>query len=635
MPMYTFTTTDFHLMQPTLRDINNAGEVVGSFFDTLGREHGYVTQFSVPIQFDDPSGADGTQANGVTAAATGALVQVVGTYFDANNTSHAYLFKFADGAFSTIDDPLGTKGSQALDINAAGQIVGFYTTDDGITHGFRRSAGGAYTTIDNPAGVETELRSINDAGQIVGLYGNATGAHGFLTSNGEFFDINAPSGILETIEGINNAGQITGSYLGVGGITHGFIYDFGANTYITLDDPLSTTIVTMPTGINDAGQIVGNFFDRPVNQPEEHGFFATVGPNPPPPGDTTAVMILRGANTSAVRGQYQIYDLGHNAMLASYQLGFVGTDWTFAGLGTFSQGDVHDILLQNVQANNLLEVYDVSKNNITAAAPLGALFDAQPIGFGKFSSTGETDMIATETFATSQEFLVYNISNNQIVDRAVLGTVGLNWQFSGVGNFNGHGNSDMLLRDSNAGGLQIYNIANNKIIGAAFLGTIGLDWQFSGVGDFIGVPGEGDLLLRNVNTGGLQVYNIANNELKGTAFLGTIGLDWQFAGVAQVNTAGASDLVLRNVNSGAFQVYNIANNQITGSATLGQVGLEWQLGGFAADQPPATAGGSDGSTSQLVQAMAAFGGGAADTSTISPLGADSSQQTLLTTPQHA
>jgi len=39
---------------------------------------------------------------------------------------------------------------------------------------------------------------------------------------------------------------------------------------------------------------------------------------------------------------------------------------------------------------------------------------------------------------------------------------------------------------------------------------------------------------------------------------------------------------------------------------------------------------------QLVQAMAGFGGGApADISNTAPLGPDTSQQTLLTTPQHA
>jgi hypothetical protein len=62
--------------------------------------------------------------------------------------------------------------------------------------------------------------------------------------------------------------------------------------------------------------------------------------------------------------------------------------------------------------------------------------------------------------------------------------------------------------------------------------------------------------------------------------------------------------------------------------------LDWQRGGFAADPAPASTG-RGGSTSQLVQAMAGFGGGgAADGLNTAPLGADTSQQTLLTMPQH-
>jgi hypothetical protein len=91
--------------------------------------------------------------------------------------------------------------------------------------------------------------------------------------------------------------------------------------------------------------------------------------------------------------------------------------------------------------------------------------------------------------------------------------------------------------------------------------------------------------------------------------------------------------VLRNINTGAFQVYNIASNQITGAALLGAVGLDWQLGGFAADPPTGSMGSSDGSTSQLVHAMAGFGGGGADDGlNAAPFGADTSQQTFLTTP---
>jgi len=47
--------------------------------------------------------------------------------------------------------------------------------------------------------------------------------------------------------------------------------------------------------------------------------------------------------------------------------------------------------------------------------------------------------------------------------------------------------------------------------------------------------------------------------------------------------------------------------------------------------------GSAGSTSQLVQAMAGFGGGggAAENLNTAPLSAETAQQPLLTTPQHA
>src|SRR6266436_8340898 len=77
----------------------------------------------------------------------------------------------------------------------------------------------------------------------------------------------------------------------------------------------------------------------------------------------------------------------------------------------------------------------------------------------------------------------------------------------------------MILRNSNTGGIEVYDISNNQMTGAAFLGTVGLEWQFSGVGNFSG-RGESDMILRNANTGGLEVYDIANNQLTGAAFIG-------------------------------------------------------------------------------------------------------------------
>src|SRR5262249_7534512 len=146
-------------------------------------------------------------------------------------------------------------------------------------------------------------------------------------------------------------------------------------------------------------------------------------------------------------------------------------------------------------------------------------------------------------------------------------------------NFNDGDTSDMLLRNATTGAFQSYAIANNNITRSDSLGTVGLDWQFSGVGNFSSVPGQnGDLLLRNVDTigpnaGGLQIYNIANNHLVTTSRIVTVGLDWQYSGIGNFSSnpdGVARDLMLRNVNTtgpnaGGLQVYDIANNQLGAS----------------------------------------------------------------------
>src|SRR5262245_3603685 len=444
-------------------------------------------------------------------------------------------------------------------------------------------SGVAYTNNEtHNSGVTTlyTLDPLSDRLMIQGFGGNpnggvqtAVGSVGvdFSTVNG--FDI--PPGV-DTL--VANAGVPSGSGLAL----------------LTVGGTVQLYIINLATG---AGTLIGNFLDgiTPASG------LAILNPSPPPA--TSANMVLRHSS-----GQYQIYNLGNNALLAA-SWGLVGTNWGFVTLGGFNDGNTSDMLLRN-STSGAFQVDNIApnNNNITGSALLGTVgLEWQVLAFGNFDSVGNTDMILRNSNTGGLE--VYDISNNQITGAAFMGAVGLNWQFSGVGNFSGRGTSDMMLRNSNTGGLEVYDINNNQITGAAFIGTVGVDWKFSGVGNFSGVPGETDLLLRNSNTGGLEVYDINNNQLTGAALLGTVGLDWQFAGIAPIHAAGASDLVLRNVNTGQFQVYNIANNQITGSASLGAVGTDWQLGGFAPSSPTGATGGSDGATAQLVQAMAGLGGG--------------------------
>jgi hypothetical protein len=415
----------------------------------------------------------------------------------------------------------------------------------------------------------------------------------------------------------------------------------GSNSQPPAMDGLTAQTGTSTFQLADAnGNVVGS--------PVDPSSFSSLMVNPAPPDATTANMVLRNATTTTAA--YQIYNLGANGILpGSAPLGQVGSDWGFVTLGNFNSSDPSDMLLRNATTGTF-QVYDIANNNIISSTPLGTVgVEWQPMAFGTFGPfgmLGETDMILRDV--DTGDLQVYQIDNNEITASAFLGTIGLEWEFSGVGNFSGAGTSDLLLRDSITGDFEVLDISNNEITDSAFISTVGLEWEFSGVGNFSGVPGESDLLLRDSITGDLEVLNINNHEVTGSAFIGTIGLEWQFAGVAPIRGADTSDLVLRNVNTGAFQVYNIANNQLIGSAPLGQVGSEWQLGGFAAtfffppnvgppldssSDPDAT----DGSTAQLVQAMAGFGGGsgAGEGLNTAPLGAETSQQPLLTTPQQA
>src|ERR1700686_3928308 len=163
-------------------------------------------------------------------------------------------------SYTTLDDPSGT-GTEADDINDAGQIVGLIFDSSATVTGSFLYTNGNYLAL-SPWSISPPIATgINDAGQIVG----SDNSDGFFYSGGNYTALQypEPGGVVWTgAEGINDAGQIVGSYRT--NVVHGFLYSSGS--YITLDDPLATTIATgfdgtMARGINDAGQIVGNYYD--------------------------------------------------------------------------------------------------------------------------------------------------------------------------------------------------------------------------------------------------------------------------------------------------------------------------------------------------------------------------------------
>ncbi len=155
-------------------------------------------------------------------------------------------FLYMNGTFTTFEVPL-CENTIATAVNDLGQIGGYYyNCIAGVPVGnFLCSNGNLTPAPLDPLG-------INDSGEIV---------NGQVYANGVFTTMCAPGGAFGFATGINNLGQIVGFFLDASGAQHGFLDTNGTFQTIDVPDAISTT----PAGINDLGEIVGTF--TPVPKP--------------------------------------------------------------------------------------------------------------------------------------------------------------------------------------------------------------------------------------------------------------------------------------------------------------------------------------------------------------------------------
>jgi probable HAF family extracellular repeat protein len=152
--------------------INNAGQIVGNF-SSASLIQGFLDSSGTFTTILVP-GSSGTQALGINGAG-----QIVGTYFDSSGEHHAFVY--AGGAFTFINVPNAASTTMASGINNSGEIVGTFSTGTEF-EGFLDDDG-VFGTISFPGSSGTQLLGINDAGQIVGDYFDNRGVtHPFLAT---------------------------------------------------------------------------------------------------------------------------------------------------------------------------------------------------------------------------------------------------------------------------------------------------------------------------------------------------------------------------------------------------------------------------------------------------------------------
>jgi uncharacterized membrane protein len=81
------------------RGINDAGDIVGGYFDGDGNEHGFLLKKEVLTTIDVPfEGSVGTQLNGINNSGV-----IVGAWVDSAFTAHGFVYE--NGNFAQLDYP--------------------------------------------------------------------------------------------------------------------------------------------------------------------------------------------------------------------------------------------------------------------------------------------------------------------------------------------------------------------------------------------------------------------------------------------------------------------------------------------------------------------------------------------------
>jgi probable HAF family extracellular repeat protein len=252
--------------QTSMFGINNKMVVVGYYLDHKGIEHGvrWDPKDKKFTTIDDPKGDMGSECINLNSKG-----MIVGGYFTANSL---FGFVYKNGTFSDIG-PTGVV-SEAWGINDKGEIVGFVTDSNNVVHGWLWD-GKQYTILDYPgANSFTAAWGINNAGLItlqwIDSSGNYEGALYNSKTKKYSNPINVPGAAQTYIHSINSAGDIVFSWYDSGGNAHGALRM--AKKFYTFSDPKGPNY-TKPDGINDKREIVGRF--EPTGSKFEQSFEAT------------------------------------------------------------------------------------------------------------------------------------------------------------------------------------------------------------------------------------------------------------------------------------------------------------------------------------------------------------------------
>ena len=199
--------------------------------------------------------------------------------------------------------------------------------------------------------------------------------------------------------------------------------------------------------------------------------------------------------------------------------------WNVAGIGDFNGDGKSDVLWRNTNGSLIDWTMNGSQVTTSQQVTLGGSAAAPDsswsvAGIGDFNGDGKSDILWRNT---NGSLIDWTMNGSQITSSQAVtfgGSAAMpdtSWSIAAIGDFNGDGKSDILWRNTNGSlidwtmnGSQIANVQQVTFQGSPV--TLDSSWQIAQIGDFNG-NGTSDILLRNTSSGAMEDWSMNGAQI--------------------------------------------------------------------------------------------------------------------------